>query len=229
MAAPVLSQEVNSNYTDRSAASTSETAAITWSSGSQILAVGTTEDNSVTLGTPTATGLTFAALTGTPTNTANSCKTYAWSATAASSGSGTVTSTHGNTVGAGMSVFVFDNCTGFGTPAILVSTAAAVSLTRAAANSMVVFIGGDWGASTDVTVTPNPATAGTQDVAINLSGIYSAYVFHWGDQGTAGTTSYGIGSWTASGSNVSKIAIEVLGSAATGTTPHFLACLGAGG
>lgn len=216
MAAPTL---IASSVSATGDIGTSETtASFTFNSGDVFVVLGMTEDNAQTLGTPTATGLTFAAITPTsgvnPTNTGSSCKGYAWSATAAAGGSSTITST-GGAVGHFIVAYQYRGSDGVGACVTAVSTALTVNLTRTQANSAVATILGDWGAPADVTVASDPA-GGTQDAAFQHSGRYSGYAFHWADEGATGTTAYGIGSFTASGSNITKLVVEIKGAAGGG-------------
>lgn len=217
MAAPTLIAKSVSATGD--VGTTETTASFTWNAGDILVVLGMTEGNAQTLGTPTATGLTFAAITPTsgvnPTNTSSSCKGYAWAATAGSGGSSTITST-GSASGEFIVAYQYRGSDGTGALTTVVNTALTLNLTRTQANSAVATILGDWGAPTDVTVTPDPATAGTQDAAFQHSGRYSGYAFNWTDQGSTGTTAYGIGSFTASGSNITKLVVEIKGAAGGG-------------
>lgn len=76
--------------------------------------------------------------------------------------------------------------------------AVSLSLTRNTDNCSIVEGLFDYSASADVTVTTNPA-GGTQDDAISVGTSYAAFVFDWGDQGVAGTTSYGLTNGTGTG------------------------------
>lgn len=213
MAQPTLADYQSTNYTDIAANEVS--ASVTWSSGDLIVVLGMTDDNVNTLGTPTATGLTFSAVSGSPTNAAGTCKGYAWTATAGSSGSGAVTSTHAIDQVAGISVFVFSGSTGIGGTAISAALGSTTtqSLTRTGTNSHVVQIWGDWNAINDTTVTWTPSGE-TQRVASFTSGRYTIFIASWGDQGASGATSYGF-SGHAGGANMTAITLEILGTATT--------------
>src|SRR5690242_12218151 len=131
-----------------------------------------TEDQAVTLATPTVTGgtgtgLTFSALVGSPTSTASSCKGYGWRATAAGTGSGTLRTSVVSSDQAGGMIALKAAAGTLGTVSALTTltnTAKTVSVTRGGPNSVVAFAAGDWSANTDVTVDPSPA-GGTQRVA----------------------------------------------------------------
>lgn len=216
MAAPTLTSQTGSTWTDISATDTTGT--LTWNTGDLILVIGVTEDQSATFNTPTATGLTFSAL-GTAITASSSCWVHAWSATAASSGSGTVSATAnlGGSAARGIHAFAYGGCTGFvrtnlGTQ----SSTQTVSVTRTQANSAMVFWSADWSASGTAGLGWTPAGQ-TQAQAISIAN-YSAFAAYWGDQGSAGTTSYGTTGLT--GTKYSISAVEVLG---TVSGPAFIA------
>lgn len=213
MPAPTLSNYQQSTWSD-SVTGDEVTASVTWAAGDYVLILGGTSDNAgYQLNTPTATGLTFAAVAGTPTNTNSNCKLYAWDATAGAGGSGVITATSVGGAGArGIAAFVFNGSGGLGNTSIAVGMGSATtqSLVRALANSAVVQAWGDWDAVNDVAVTWTPGSE-TQRVAQFISGEATMFVASWPDQGAAGTTSYG---FTAGGATaMSAITIEVKGTA----------------
>lgn len=214
MAAPTLVDYQQSDWTSKT--NTSEvTPTVTFSAGDVVIVLGATEDNdNGLLNTPTGTGLTFSAITGTPTNTSGQTKLYAWIATAASSGSSAVTATRGDgdTLLRGIAVFVFRGSDGLGNTAISASLGATTtqSLTRSQANSAIVQVWGDWNATNDTTVTWTPSGE-TQRIAQYVSSSATLFVASWGDQGAAGTTSYGFSGF--SGGKMSAITLEVKGTA----------------
>jgi hypothetical protein len=217
MAAPTLADYRESDWTDLSTSGPVEnevSASATWLAGDVIVVLGATEDNGRTLATPTATGLTFSLITST--NTGSNCKAYLWTATAGSNGSGAITSVLSNALtAAGISVFVFRGCSGVGTPQTIIGSAAkTISVTRAQANSLVVCLLADWNATADVAVTATPT--GTVRVATNPTNA-SFYVTSFGDQGTTGTTSYGIANHTGT-VKMAGIALEVKGSTSSHVT-----------
>lgn len=210
MPGPTLVDYDQSTWSDTSTASEVTTSA-SWSANDVVVVLGATGDNVVTLGVPTATGLTFAALAGTPTNTASNCKLYAWSATAGSSGSGVITSTtDGASEMRGLASFVHGGSNGIGNTSIATGLGATTtqSLIRSQGNSAVIQVWGDWNAVNDVAVTWTPAGE-TERVAQWISAKATMFVASWGGQGDAGTTSYGFtgGSATA----MSAITVEILG------------------
>lgn len=221
MAAPTLSDFQTANFTDT--ATTETTASVTWSAGDVVVVVGVTEDNGVTLAVPAVTGLTFTQVT--VTNTASNCKVYIWSATAAGSGSGAITSTNssqgGN--GRGIAAFVFSGSDGVGASALMAATTTTnptQALTRTQANSAVIVAMGDWAPVNDTTVTTNPSTGGTVRVIQFDTGQYAAYVGSWADEGAIGTTSYGIGDYTATPQWIGAV-VEIKGTAGGGPTVYY--------
>ncbi len=206
--APTLTDYQQSTWSDN--ISTEVTASITWSTGSVIVVMAMTADNASTLATPTAVGLTFAQILA-PTNDANSCKGYAWVATAAGAGSGAITSvTDLGTAGRGMSAFVFSGSNGIGASSADAALGATTtkSLTRSFANSFVVQAWGDWNAVNDVAVTWTP-TGQTERVAQFVSTQGTFFVANWGDQGAAGATSYGFSGFA--GGDMTAVTVEVRG------------------
>lgn len=206
---PTLSDYKASNWTD--VVTTAEvTSSLTWSAGNLIVVVGMTEDNGYTLNTPTASGLTFSLVTSS--NTAGTCKVYVWQATAGSSGSGAVTSTtsDGSDRARGISAFAYSGSGGIGnTGAITNSAAKTISLIRSQDNSAVINAMGDWNAVNDTAVTGTPSGS-TLRQADFVSARATFFVLDWPDQGTAGTTSYGITDHTGTVA-MTGFAIEVKG------------------
>ena len=227
-AAPTLSATSSSTYTDVTILET--TGSVSWTSGDFLVVQGVTEDNAATISTPATagSGVTFAAVSSTPTNTASTAKSYAWTATASATSSGTITATTSLNCGCGITVWVFSGSDGLGNTAINANTGATttISLVRGSANSFVTWHAGDWNAVGDTAVTAAPA-GGNQRVAANNSMRVTSYAFDWGDQGAAGTTSYGIGSH-AGGGQFSQIALEIKGTGAAPAAPKRLLTLGAG-
>lgn len=194
------------------------TPTVTWLSGDVVIVVGATEDNATAqLNTPTATGLTFSLVLAT--NTINNCKLYVWSATAGSSSSSAITATRAdaNSKMRGIAAYVYRGSSGVGNTGTIVgdaTTNAVISLVRGSDNSAVVVIMGDWTPVNDTTVTANPSSGGTVRGIVNSAGA-TLYTASWTDQGAAGTSSYGIGSYTAT-PKWAGIAVEIKGSAAAG-------------
>lgn len=221
--------------TDRS------TASVSWTDGANVLVGGVTEDNAILIQStviggspqlPTATGLTFAAVANSPTTTGSKTKAYWWNAIASGAGSSVITCHLSNSGSfGGIGVWVFSGSDGIGTAGMQQArpgstTAPNVSLTRSGDNSFVLGSLGDWSAVNDTTVTGSPATNYQQRHAQNVGGAATLFLLQWGDQGAAGTTSYGV-TGAGSSSNWTATAVEVLGSAGASVTP-VLPFLGAG-
>lgn len=216
-AAPTLTSFAESSSTDGTGSSEA-TGTLNWNAGDFVVAVGITEDNAVSFGTPTATGLTLAAVPSTPTNTGSSCKGYAWTATAAGSGSSAITATVNANKGEYLAAWAFGGSDGLGGTGINVSTAKTVNVIRAQANSFVVGAMGDWSATNDLAVTSVPAGATTREAGGIPTTIYTVFCFEWGDQGAAGTTAYGLTDSTSTGT-FTKVMLEIKGSAGGGAAP----------
>lgn len=214
MAEPTLVDYQQSTWTDTSSG-TETTPSFTWLTGDVFHILGCTEDASVTLNLPTATGLTFTEITAV--TGASRTRAYYWRATAASGGSGAISATTGDGTGSarGISVFQYRNTDGAGTPQTITgSSAKVISVTRGQANSHIILAMGDWNNVGDVTVDPSPA-GGTQRVAASVAGRADFFVFSWGDQGATGTTNYGITNHTGT-VDMTGIAVEILGTAGGG-------------
>lgn len=170
------------------------------------------------MNTPTATGLTFSLVTSVGSGVAGDSLAYLWSATAGSGGSGAVTATigAGGNARRGIAAYVYSGSGGLGANnTIQGSTAKTISLTRTTANSAVVNVLVDWNAAPDVVVNPTPA-GGTMRKAEEAPANVTYFLTDWGDQGAAGTTSYGITDHTGT-VRMSGIVVEVKGVAAAST------------
>lgn len=218
MAAPTVVDFQSSSFTDQSSGS-EVTPTVTWQAGDLILVIGMTADDIATLNTPTATGLTFSAVSGAALGIDASCRLYAWQATAAANGSSAITATSdGTTDVRGIAAFVYRGHNGLGnvSRSNAAESVSVRSLTRAGDDSAMVFALGDWTANTDVTVSATPS--GTQRVAANPTSAATFFVFNYGGQGAAGTANVGITGFSGVTNNV-MLAIEVKGTSAalTGT------------
>lgn len=215
---PTFSAYQQSNWTDLPSPGNEVTASLSWTAGDLIVVVGVTESTSVTLATPTATGLTFANILSS--TTASNCSAWVWTATAGSTSSGAITSTGNNTgIMAGIAAFAISGSAGVGATASIVgSSAKTISLVRANANSGVIVILGDFNAVADVTVTADPTSGGTQRAASTVSGKATFFCFSWTDQGATATTPYGIGSHTGT-VKMTGFAVEIKGTTASALSP----------
>lgn len=195
---------------------TNVTGSLSWEAGDIVVVFGATADGGTTLGTPTATGLTFSSLAtaGGSSNT----QIYLWSATAGSSGSGAITSTANNQINrAGIGAFVVHGSDGLGTPVTVTgSTAKTISVTRTQANSAVACLLADWNAVNDATTDPTPAGGTERTEVPGDAATWAVYLYSWGDQGATGTTSYGVTNHTGT-VKMSGIAVEIKGTTGGGT------------
>jgi hypothetical protein len=175
-----------------------------------VLVIGVTEDSSISLATPTATGLTLAAL-GTAQATGSSCWLHMWEATAASGGSSAVSAAAvggASTSMRALQAFAFGNCTGFvRTSGATLTGTQAVSVTRTQANSFVAFASGDWSASGTAGLAWTPA--GQTQLQAATTANAALFCAYWGDQGSTGTTSYG--TTGLAGTKFTLAAVEILG------------------
>lgn len=228
LTAPTLADYNQSTWTDTSATET--TGSVSWQTGDIIVVMGSGENGAITgegpaLKRPTATGLTFATTTSTSYGDSTNTFNAVWTATAGSSGSGTVTSVHYGSGGAsGIAVFVYRGSDGVGNASSGDTVGTVRSLTRGSANSAVVVVIGDWNAGNDTTVNSSPA-GGTQRVATFVSGRATFFLFDWGDQGAAGTTSYGISNFAPT--PVMRAAVvEIKGTAAVAAPGRMIRLYG---
>ena len=226
--APTITSYAQTTWT---AAGTAQAtgSSLSWASGDLIVAVGGSESGggsaAFTMGLPTATGLVFAAVSGAVSGTSGSyCYANAWTATATASGTQAVTGhAAGQNVASyhwGLAVWAYGGSSGLGNKAVSGATAnstATISLVRGSDNSCVVGGGFDWGAvaTTGYAWTPAVGAAGHNRQHAQDGSDYSYYVADWGDQGTAGTTSYGITGVTVG--VFTKIMLEITGIASVYT------------
>jgi hypothetical protein len=210
VAAPTLTSQIGSTWNDL-ALPPETTGTLTWNAADRVLIIGVTEDSSISLATPTATGLTLAAL-GTAQATGSSCWLHMWEATAASGGSSAVSAAAvggASTSMRALQAFAFGNCTGFvRTSGATLTGTQAVSVTRTQANSFVAFASGDWSASGTAGLAWTPA--GQTQLQAATTANAALFCAYWGDQGSTGTTSYG--TTGLAGTKFTLAAVEILGS-----------------
>lgn len=210
MAAPTLIQYAETSWTTPDTAKT--TGSITWLAGDVIVAVAGDESQR-TIPTPTFAGGTFVAITGAACTNASNCAANAWSCTPVSGGSGAVSIALTPDID-GLGVWVWRNSGGIGNVGSSTSTAnnnLTQSLIRSGNNSCVVGGCFDWSATATTGYGWTPTVANDRQHG-QVSGQYSYYVADWGDQGSAGTTSYGLTGITAG--PFARLFVEILGKAA---------------
>jgi len=192
---------------------------VSWQTGDTVCVFGATaQASSTTLGTPTHSGANLPAFSavGAAVGSGAQCWAHTWSATATGSGSSVISETATSSSDPwGIIAWVIRGSDGVGIRATLVSAAKDVSLTRSDAHSLVLEIIADYAAgSATLTWTP---TGETQREATQAAGLYTVGVADWGDQGSAGATSYGVSAGFDATGPLTKIALEILGTIATVT------------
>lgn len=208
--APTFSAYQQSTWTDTPSPGNEVTPSLSWTVGDLIVVVGVTEGTTLSLATPTATGLTFTLLLSS--TQASQAQAWVWTAIAPATSSGAITSVGSQTgVMGGIAAFAITGHTGIGNTAAVVGSAAkTISLDRAHANSGVIVILGDFTANADVTVTTDPSSGGTVRGAVTITGRATFYCASWTDQGATAITPYGIGSLTGT-IQVTGFALEIVG------------------
>jgi len=193
---------------------------VSWQTGDTVYVFGATaQASSTTLGTPTHSGANLPAFSavGAAVGSGSQCWAHTWSATATGSGSSVISETATSTADPwGIIAWVIRGSDGVGTRATLVSAAKDVSLTRSDAHSLVLEIIADYAAgSATLTWTPSGQT---EREATQAAGLYTVGVADWGDQGSAGATSYGVSAGFDATGPLTKIALEILGTIGGGGT-----------
>lgn len=191
---------------------------LSWSVGDRVYVIGVGADQSgFSFNTPSTAGSNlggFASIAG-PTTAASSTRVQAWMATATGVGSGTISQSVNGTQVWGIVAWAVAGSDGVGNVATATATGSpeTVSLVRSDDHALVLAVVADWGAASPTGHTWSPSGQ-TEREATTFGTDYTIYAADWGDQGTAGTTSYGV-TVTASGQNYSKIALEILGTTVT--------------
>lgn len=191
---------------------------ITWASGDLVTIVASTEDSvTITLATPTVTGLTFSAISGFPLTAGSNCGMYAWQATAASASSGSVSITRtgaGTVWGAGLWQWSGHNGLGNHATSQTSAAVASVSLT-VSTNSAVVGSKADWNAAAaGYTGTPT-VNVEREDAQEGPSPNFTCWSADWLAQ-AAGTRNYG--TTTTSGTKDTLGFVEIKEAGATATS-----------
>jgi len=188
-----------------------KTASVTVAVGDELVCVGTTENNSTTLATPTGgTSITWtlkASLTGT-----NLAPVYIWTAPVTSAQTFSVSVGRSSGTGeTGMGVFVWRNHNGVGAANTATGTTGtpSVGLTTTADNSAIVTVNGDWetvdgSARTWLTINGSGPTNDTY-----AAGSSSYYVAHYSDAGATGAKTVGMS--TPAGQHWQIAAVEIKG------------------
>jgi hypothetical protein len=187
---------------------------ISWLTNDVIVVIAGIENASFTIGTPTASGLSFSSKAAyNPGTDANRCASGVFAATAASSGSGAVSIVFNgisNSGSSGFGVWVFRSSLGTGNSAEQHTATKTVSLTPTAADSAIVWGVFDWGAGSSPAATPQTPTPFDSRQAALIGTAYGVVVADLQDQTSAGAVSYGLTGGSASGP-FSIVALEILG------------------
>jgi len=202
--APTLIQYAETTWTGTGAKNIT---GVAWNAGDLIVVIAGTEVGTSAAAAPTNANLSFAPGTAIGADSTH-CWANTWTATAASSQTAQTIANAGILNEWGMAVWVFRGSGGAGVRATDVTTALTVSLARGGANSLVVFGGFDFNAVATTGYSFTPTVAHDRQ-HLQDGSFYSIYVADFGDQGGAGTTSYGIAGVTTG--TFSKIALEIKG------------------
>jgi len=205
---------------------------VSWQTGDTVYVFGATaQASSTTLGTPTHAGsnLPAFAAVGAAVGSGSQCWAHTWKAVATGSGSSVISETATSTADPwGIIAWVARGSDDTGTRASDVSATKTVSLTRGDDHSLVLEIIADYAAgSATLTWTPSGQN---QREATQDAGLYTVGVADWGDQGSAGATSYGVSAGFDATGPLTKIALEILGTVGgdvtiTATTVNAVAAI----
>ena len=217
MTAPSLIAYSETTWTGFGAKSTGS---VSWNAGDVVVVVGGSETSVHAVTLPTFSGGTFAAISGAACTAGSDCYANAWSCIPAGSGSGAVSSTGtGGGYDYGIAVWVWRGSGGIGNVGASGATAntnITQSLIRSGGNSCVVGGMFDWGAGAVTGYAWTPSAANDRQHAKDGSR-YTYYVADWGDQGSSGTTSYGLTGISGNGA-LARLFVEILGTATSGAT-----------
>lgn len=174
------------------------TGSVAWQAGDRVIFVGGIEEDggSIFLNTPTASGLTFGSI-ATPDQTASRCWGGAWSATAASNGSGAVSATiAGGTFTCGASVYVVRGASGIGNTAITMIGSSLTAALSTTAGSLVIGAQYDYNLKdTSYALSPSSGPTPTKRTDGQSAGDWSWVVGDWRPV-AGGSINFGVGSAT---------------------------------
>lgn len=208
-----------------SPASTSVTTAV----GDVLVCVGTSEDASTTLATPTGgTGLTWSPRQSVVVS--SYCTAYVWTATATTAETFTmsITATGGGVIGFGVRRYSGSDGYDSSSKTNVSSGAPSLALTTLSDNCTIIIISSDWAAvdgtsrtwRTVNSITPTAGNGGELNYFRNAS-IYATYSASWSDVGLAGSKTVGLSA--PSGQKYSIVAVAIKGAAGGGPTPISVA------
>lgn len=224
---PTFVGEYESTWTTTSSG-TAKTASVTVSTGDLLVIGGVTEQQGVTIGTPTGGGLTYT-LRQSTTGLVNYCITYVWTAPCPAGQTFTLSLTSGGGSGLwGWNALQFGSNGGVGASSKTNANNAAPSLglTTTGDNSAIVCFNGDWNAAdgtsrtwrTVNSITPTSGN-GLERTYFRDSSFYTTYGAYWSDAGATGAKTVGLSA--PSTQKYAVVAVEVLGttSAAVSDSP----------
>ena len=201
----------------------SQTASVSWSAGDRIVVGYCAANGAQSMGTPTATGLTFASAVAQPGTGATSADVGFYEAIAPAAGSSvTITaSVSGNTDAWCFGVWVITGGPGQpGASSAIAETGTGNSTARSvasAAGDIVLMVESDWSAAAaGQTLSTGSGTSNKRDNA-QVAGVYTYLFGEW--VGTAATTaSYGSTSYTSRTCSTAALVIKAAPSAIVATS-----------
>jgi len=196
----------------QSASGSFATASASWESGDVIVVLGGLENASSSISAVSATGLTFTARNVSAGTGTGNAYARAFSAKAASGGSGVVTITRSGTLRGGAIVLVLSGADDYGSSANS-STEAVMNLT-VGAGDYVATLTSDWQAIAFTAAAVAASGTGSVLVDTNDTSYAGFYVCQWVNTG-AGTFGFGLNGY--SGLSVEQVAIAITASAGGGS------------
>lgn len=181
-----------STTTPRSMAASSS-----WVNGDYVYVIGHGENSTLTLGTPTITGLsgtslTFSLIDSITTLGTEECSSYLWRAIATGTGSGTiqVNRATGSGMFGGRTIVISGGATGH---VVLTATRSETAYNQAiSAGDIVIWSGSDWNATNPPTKVPLTATGTTTEHdEVGNTNNYGVITYSWTGSTAAGTYDFG--------------------------------------
>ena len=215
MPAPTFVAEYESVW---NTSTTPKTVSVTAAVDDRLVCFGIVESGvDATMAAPTGlTGVTWTLVQSIAIS--NYCGVYCWtgSATQALSAVTASMARSGAALKWGFTILRWSGSDGFGASAKtnVASGAPSLALTTTGANSAVATANADWNATDGTTRTWRNGE--TEQTYMRDSAAYTTYVGCWGDSGAAGSKTLGLSAPT--GQKYSIIGVEVLGTAAAGST-----------
>jgi hypothetical protein len=208
---PFVAEYENADWAAQTT-SRSPTSQVTTAAGDLLVVCAVTSDTSVTLGTPSGGGLTYAI--AQEVTTGSRCRVAVWTAPVVAAQTFTLTLTSGgNAFSWGLNCLRFANATvGASAQTNAVNVAPSLNLTTTQDFSAIVLVNGDWapvdGASRTYR-TPSGSTAAVEQSYFFGSGNYGAYVAYHANAGVRGSKTIGLTAPT--GQTASVVGVEIKG------------------